>query len=116
MATVAKSSWKLEKPNPYGVQNPARKNPFITEVLEYCEGGKVTADCADSIKRYLENITETVATPDAARSVQTQRATSALDVIVAATGAWDYAAYDNKNQEHQGEGLHPRDQSRRFSR
>ena len=163
MATVAKSSWKLEKPNPYGVQNPARKNPFITEVLEYCEGGKVTTDCAESIKGYLDNIAESGAvattaevtavvgylgslgggggpapmtpakkrvgaafasyldalssgsapppssakavktyldtlngTPDAARSVQAQGATSAPDAVVAATGAWDYAAYDNR--------------------
>jgi hypothetical protein len=163
----AKSSWKFEKPVPYGVQNPAGKNPFVTEVLEYCEGGKVTVDCADSIKGYLDNLADTGAvatteevtaivgylgslggggapfspsttpakkrvgaafasyldalssgsapppssakavmtyldtlngTPDAARSVQVQREglTSSPDAVVAATGAWDYAAYDNR--------------------
>ncbi|KAL3807751.1 hypothetical protein ACHAXA_003380 [Cyclostephanos tholiformis] len=171
----SKSSWKFEKPVPYGVQNPAGRNPFLKEVLDYCEGGKVTVDCADSIKGYLDNLADTgaVATteevtaivgylgslggdgapfspsttpekkrvgaafasyldalsagsapppssakavktyldtlngsPDAARSVRVQREaalppatsklTSPTDAVAAASGAWDYAAYDNR--------------------
>jgi hypothetical protein len=53
-----KPKWKLEKPIPYGIQNSG-KNPFIAEVLEYCVGGKVTEDCVDSLKGYLDNISET---------------------------------------------------------
>ena len=53
-----KPKWKLEKPIPYGIQNSG-KNPFIAEVLEYCVGGKVTDDCADSLKGYLDNISDT---------------------------------------------------------
>lgn len=53
-----KPKWKLEKPIPYGIQNSG-KNPFIAEVLEYCIGGKVTEDCVDSLKGYLDNISDT---------------------------------------------------------
>jgi len=53
-----KPKWKLEKPIPYGIQNSG-KNPFIAEVLEYCVGGKVTDDCVDSLKGYLDNISDT---------------------------------------------------------
>ncbi|KAL3777522.1 hypothetical protein ACHAW5_001337 [Stephanodiscus triporus] len=58
-ADGGKPKWKLEKPVPYGIQNPNGRNPFITEVLEYCEGGKVTEECADSIKGYLDNLADT---------------------------------------------------------
>jgi len=52
-------SWALEKPTPYGLQNSNGSNPFITEVLEYCEGGKVSEPCAFAIKGFLDDIAET---------------------------------------------------------
>lgn len=52
-------SWALQKPTPYGIQNSNGSNPFITEVLEYCEGGKVSNPCAFAIKGYLDDIAET---------------------------------------------------------
>lgn len=53
------SKWKLSQPTPYGIANPEGTNPFIKQVLDYCEGGKVTAECADSVKGYLDDIAET---------------------------------------------------------
>merc|ERR1719183_3460033 len=53
------SKWKLSQPTPYGIANPEGTNPFIKQVLDYCEGGKVTSECADSVKGYLDDIAET---------------------------------------------------------
>jgi hypothetical protein len=50
---------------------------------------------AKAVMTYLDMLNST---PDAARSVQVQREglTSSPDAVVAATVAWDYAAYDNR--------------------
>lgn len=63
---TGKPKWKLDPPTPYGIANPAASNPFLTEVLEYCEGGKVSAPCAQVLKTKLDDISETgaVATPE----------------------------------------------------
>lgn len=53
-----KPKWKLDAPTPYGIQNNDGKNPFIKNVMEYCEGGKVTAPCTETIKGYLDEIAE----------------------------------------------------------
>ena len=65
------SKWKLSQPTPYGIANPEGTNPFIKQVLDYCEGGKVTSECADSVKGYLDDIAETgaVATSDEAKVI-----------------------------------------------
>ena len=53
------SKWKMSQPTPYGMQNPNGSNPFIKNVLDYCEGGKVTDDCSESVKEYLDDISNT---------------------------------------------------------
>jgi len=52
--------WKKKQPTPYGIQNQG-KNPFIKEMLEYCEGGKVTEKCTETITEYLDDIASTAA-------------------------------------------------------
>ncbi|KAL9188026.1 hypothetical protein ACHAXT_006404 [Thalassiosira profunda] len=54
-----KEAWKLDLPTPYGIQNAGGKNPFLKEVEEYCVGGKVTEDCAETIKDYLDIVSNT---------------------------------------------------------
>lgn len=51
-------SWAMPKPVPYGLQNNG-SNPYITEVLEYCDAGRVTPPCAIAIKGFLDDIAET---------------------------------------------------------
>lgn len=58
-AAEEKPKWKFETPVPYGIQNKGGKNPFIKNVEEYCVGGKVTEDCSQSIKGYLDDIADT---------------------------------------------------------
>lgn len=53
-----KPGWALDLPTPYGLQNAGGKNPFIKGVMEYCEGGKVTEDCTDTIKGYLDELSD----------------------------------------------------------
>eukprot|EP00579_Thalassiosira_antarctica_P015968 CAMPEP_0201949002 /NCGR_PEP_ID=MMETSP0903-20130614/55752_1 /ASSEMBLY_ACC=CAM_ASM_000552 /TAXON_ID=420261 /ORGANISM="Thalassiosira antarctica, Strain CCMP982" /LENGTH=665 /DNA_ID=CAMNT_0048492199 /DNA_START=87 /DNA_END=2084 /DNA_ORIENTATION=- len=64
-------SWVLKKPTPYGIENKAGTNPFIKDVLDYCEGGKVTEPCTESIKGYLDEIAVTgaVATSGEANAI-----------------------------------------------
>lgn len=71
VAVSATPKWKLEKPVPYGIQNANGRNPFVTEVLEYCEGGKVTEDCVDTIKGFLDDLADTgaAATTDEVRAI-----------------------------------------------
>lgn len=54
-----KPKWQLDQPVPYGIQNKDGKNPFIKQVQEYCVGGKVTEDCAKTIKGYLDDLADT---------------------------------------------------------
>lgn len=53
-----KKKWQAEKPIPYGIQNPNGKNPFLKEILDYCEGGKVTERCTETIKEYLDDLAD----------------------------------------------------------
>lgn len=53
-----KKKWQAEKPIPYGILNPNGKNPFLKEILDYCEGGKVTERCTETIKDYLDNLAD----------------------------------------------------------
>lgn len=54
----AQKKWKETQPQPYGMLN-ADKNPFIKEMYEYCEGGKVTEKCTETITEYMEDIAST---------------------------------------------------------
>lgn len=54
----AQKKWKESQPQPYGMLN-ADKNPFIKEMYEYCEGGKVTEKCTETIAEYMEDIAST---------------------------------------------------------
>eukprot|EP00578_Thalassiosira_sp_NH16_P026925 CAMPEP_0181100410 /NCGR_PEP_ID=MMETSP1071-20121207/13178_1 /TAXON_ID=35127 /ORGANISM="Thalassiosira sp., Strain NH16" /LENGTH=562 /DNA_ID=CAMNT_0023183137 /DNA_START=78 /DNA_END=1762 /DNA_ORIENTATION=+ len=54
-----KPKWQLDTPVPYGIQNKDGKNPFVKQVQEYCVGGKVTEDCAKTIKVYLDDLADT---------------------------------------------------------
>ena len=40
---------------PYGIENK-NKNPYIKQVEEYCEGGKVKVDCSNAIRGYLDEL------------------------------------------------------------
>eukprot|EP00581_Thalassiosira_minuscula_P009851 CAMPEP_0183705824 /NCGR_PEP_ID=MMETSP0737-20130205/2830_1 /TAXON_ID=385413 /ORGANISM="Thalassiosira miniscula, Strain CCMP1093" /LENGTH=598 /DNA_ID=CAMNT_0025933079 /DNA_START=85 /DNA_END=1881 /DNA_ORIENTATION=- len=52
-------SWALPKPTPYGIANPSGSNPYLKEVLEYCQPGNVSKPCADSIRTFLDDIADT---------------------------------------------------------
>ncbi len=54
----AQKIWKESQPQPYGMLN-ANKNPFVKEMYEYCEGGKVTEKCTETITEYMEDIAST---------------------------------------------------------
>ena len=60
------SKWKMSQPTPYGMANPNGNNPFIKNVLDYCEGGKVTDECSESVKGYLDDIAESGAVASSA--------------------------------------------------
>ena len=66
-----KKKWQAEKPIPYGIQNPNGKNPFLKEILDYCEGGKVTEKCTETIKDYLDNLADSgaVATSNEVKAI-----------------------------------------------
>ncbi len=66
-----KKKWQAEKPIPYGIQNPKGKNPFLKEILDYCEGGKVTERCTETIKDYLDNLADSgaVATSNEVKAI-----------------------------------------------
>ncbi|KAL7485419.1 hypothetical protein ACHAW6_011025 [Cyclotella cf. meneghiniana] len=44
-----------EPPTPYGILNKD-KNPFLKDIQQYCEPGKVSEPCTDSIKGYLSDL------------------------------------------------------------
>jgi len=54
----AQEKWKESQPQPYGLINKD-KNPFVKEMYEYCEGGKVTEKCTETITEYMEDIAST---------------------------------------------------------
>jgi hypothetical protein len=45
-------------PTPYGLVNKS-SNPFLKDIQQYCEPGKVSSDCTESIKGYLNNLSAT---------------------------------------------------------
>jgi len=54
----AQEKWKQNQPTPYGIVNK-NKNPFIKEMYENCEGGKVTEKCTETLTEYMEDIAST---------------------------------------------------------
>ena len=54
----ATKAWKESQPKPYGILNEGN-NPFVKEMLEYCEGGKVTEKCTETITEFMEDIAST---------------------------------------------------------
>ncbi|KAL3801365.1 hypothetical protein HJC23_006975 [Cyclotella cryptica] len=50
-----------EPPTPYGILNKD-KNPFLKDIQQYCEPGKVSQPCTDSIKGYLSDLSASGAT------------------------------------------------------
>lgn len=59
-----------QPPTPYGLVNK-NKNPFLKDIQQYCEAGKVSEPCTDSIKGYLNDLSTTgeAASSDAAKTV-----------------------------------------------
>mmetsp|Transcript_8226 Transcript_8226/g.18435 ORF Transcript_8226/g.18435 Transcript_8226/m.18435 type:complete len:507 (-) Transcript_8226:470-1990(-) len=52
-----RKTW-YDNPTPYGIQNKD-KNPFLKDIEENCDAGKVTPDCTESIKEYLTDLSDT---------------------------------------------------------
>jgi hypothetical protein len=50
-----------EPPTPYGILNKD-KNPFLKDIQQYCEPGKVSEPCTESIKGYLSDLSASGAT------------------------------------------------------
>lgn len=60
--------WALRLPTPYGIEYGG-KNPYIQQVEQYCEKGKVNENCTDSIKSFVENAETTGATVEEAETI-----------------------------------------------
>ena len=59
-----------QPPTPYGLVNKSG-NPFLKDIQQYCEPGKVSEPCTDSIKGYLSDLTQSgkTATGEAASTI-----------------------------------------------
>lgn len=86
--------WKMSAPTPYGIQNKG-SNPFVQNVLEYCEGGKVTEPCTETIKEYLDDIADTgaVATTEEVKTIAGYLDALGSDDASSATGGSPGAAF-----------------------
>mmetsp|Transcript_26306 Transcript_26306/g.43403 ORF Transcript_26306/g.43403 Transcript_26306/m.43403 type:complete len:666 (-) Transcript_26306:134-2131(-) len=74
----SQKKWKATQPQPYGMINKD-KNPFIKDMYEYCEGGKVTEKCTETITQYMEDIASTGAV---ASDEEVETITSYMDSLV----------------------------------
>ena len=59
-----------QPPTPYGLVNKSN-NPFLKDIQQYCEPGKVSQDCTESIKGYLNDLSSSgeTASGEAAGSI-----------------------------------------------
>lgn len=70
--------FKESMPQPYGMINK-NTNPFIKDMYEYCEGGKVSEKCTETITEYMEDIANTGAV---ASDEEVETITSYMDSLV----------------------------------
>jgi len=50
-----KPKWTYQAPTPYGILNK-NKNPYLKQIEEFCDAGEVKEECTESIKGYLDSL------------------------------------------------------------